>query len=894
MIDTGSATKDETTESENKPIEDDTKDVAPSSQVVEDIRQASETETELDERKEILSKEESSKDLNEEIDKIENSNGVKSDEEDASTKEERSDMIDTGSATTDEASESEKKPMQDDTKFVSPSSELVLENSLQASTESKVDERKEIGTKEESTNYLNEGIDKIETSDEMKSDEEDSSTKEERSDMNDTGSATKVETSESEKKPMQDETKHVARSSQIVEGIRQASETETEFDERKEIGTNEENYKDLNEEIDKIETSNEVKSDEEDASTKEERSDLIDTGSATKDVTSESEKKPLQDDSKHVSTSSQVVEDIRQTFETETEISGSEIKPIGDDTKVVVPLSQVFQENSLETDTGIDFDERKELGTKEGSSKVLNEDKIETSKESKSDGVDASNKEKRTNLIYTASATKDKTSKREKKPIEDDTKDVAPSSQVVEDISQASETETELDERKEIGTTEESTKDLNKEIDKIETSNEVKSDEEDASTKEEGSDKIDTGSATKDEASESEKKPMQDDTKHVAPFSHVVADISQASETETELYERKEIGTKEESTKDLNEEIDKIETSNEVKSDEEYASTKEERSDLIDTGSATKDETSECEVKPNKVDTKYVDPSSQVIQENSLETDTEINVDERKELGTKTESLKVLNEYKIETSNEEKSDGEVCLTKEERNNLIGIVSATTDETSESQMKPTEDDTKYVASSYQEFPSSKEEGRKGSTEATQDGTFSSELKPVDDEKKLTIPGKENDIHERKELDNENESAQESNKELENIGIRTEDAVQRSDEERSFVKEEKIKKGWTLHLLSFSFSSFYIIFFFILFAVLLFYKSGWYEKSSSAISNIHTEKLFNPNTIKSSDGTDSAAEFINEIETKDDSFISNLIEKNDPVVAHLFESFNYTDS
>ncbi|GBO32549.1 hypothetical protein AVEN_175913-1, partial [Araneus ventricosus] len=86
-------------------------------------------------------------------------------------------------------------------------------------------------------------------------------------------------------------------------------------------------------------------------------------------------------------------------------------------------------------------------------------------------------------------------------------------------------------------------------------------------------------------------------------------------------------------------------------------------------------------------------------------------------------------------------------------------------------------------------------------------------------------------------------------------------------------------------------------------LLFYESGWYEKSSSAISNIYAEKLFNPNnfqinnpnkSIKFSDSTDSAAEFINEIATKVDSFISNLNEKNYPVVAHLFESFNYTDS
>ncbi|GBO24522.1 hypothetical protein AVEN_237998-1 [Araneus ventricosus] len=442
MIDTGSATKDEASESEKKPMQDDTKRVAPSSQVFDDIRQASEFETELDERKEIGTKEESSKDLNEGLQKIETSIEMKSDDEDASTKEERSDMNDTGSATTDEAYESEKKPMQDDTKFVSPSSELVLENSLQASTEAKVDERKEIGTKEESTKDLNEGIDKIETSNEVKSDEEDASTKEERSDMIDTGSATKDEASESEKKPMQDDTKRVAPSSQVFDDIRQASETETELDERKEIGTKEESSKDLNEGLQKIETSIEMKSEDEDASTKEKRTNLIYTASATKDKTSEREKKPIEDDTKFVS-----------------------------------PSSELVLENSLQASTEAKVDERKEIGTKEESTKDLNEgiDKIETSSGVKSDKEDASTKEESSDMIDTGSATKDERTESENKPMQDDTKDVAPSSQVVEDISQASETETELDERKEIGTTEESTKDLNKEIDKIETSDESRS-----------------------------------------------------------------------------------------------------------------------------------------------------------------------------------------------------------------------------------------------------------------------------------------------------------------------------------------------------------------------------------------------------------------------------------
>ncbi|GBO24095.1 hypothetical protein AVEN_267235-1, partial [Araneus ventricosus] len=128
-------------------------------------------------------------------------------------------------------------------------------------------------------------------------------------------------------------------------------------------------------------------------------------------------------------------------------------------------------------------------------------------------------------------STKDKASERKRKPIQDDTKHVAFSSQVIEDIRQASETETELDERKEILSKEESSKDLNEELDKIETSNGVKSDEEDASTKEESSDMMDTGPATKEETTESENKPMQDDTKDVAPSSQVLEDISQASET---------------------------------------------------------------------------------------------------------------------------------------------------------------------------------------------------------------------------------------------------------------------------------------------------------------------------------------------------------------------------
>ncbi|GBN32546.1 hypothetical protein AVEN_216023-1, partial [Araneus ventricosus] len=186
--------------------------------------------------------------------------------------------------------------------------------------------------------------------------------------------------------------------------------------------------------------------------------------------------------------------------------------------------------------------------------------------------------------------------------------------------------------------------------------------------------------------SESEIKPIEEDTKIDAPSSQIDTDNGLATDNDSEVGVQKGLGSKEESAKDLTEGQDKIEISNEVKSDIESASTIEERSDGTNTASVTKDEIPESEIKPNENDTEYVDPSSQVIQDNSMGPETEIDADERKELGNRKECPIDLNEDEIETSKEVKSDGESASSEEERSDLIDIASATKDETSASEIK----------------------------------------------------------------------------------------------------------------------------------------------------------------------------------------------------------------
>ncbi|GBM70100.1 hypothetical protein AVEN_161944-1 [Araneus ventricosus] len=525
--------------------------------------------------------------------KIETSIENKSDDEVRLSKEKRSDGKETAEATQDKTSRNPIKPIDDDTNDVDHSSHTVPDNSK----ENEMEESSELDNNKESGQNSNEGGQKIETSYVEKNDEVFRPSEGKRRERKE--SAVRDHENTSCGQIISAEDGSISDDPESVRANSRATDTENDIDERKKLGTKEESTKDLNE--DEIGTSNEVKSDGEvesdveDSSTKEERIDRNKTASVTKD-----------------------------------EISSSEIKPIGDYTKFVDPSSQVIQEINLETDTEIDFDERKELGTKEGTAKDLNEGKIKTSEEAKCDGEDASTIEERIYLIDTASATNDKKSGCEIQAIVDYTTYLPPSSRVCRDHSLETEIETDVHKPKEKGTKKESAQILNEGRDKIETTNEMRSDGEVAATKEERSDLMGISWSTKDETSESEIKPIEDDPQYFAPSSQVVAEDSQATDTEIDVDVRKELGTKKENVNDINEGQDKIGTSKEFKCDGEDASTKEEGSDRNETASVTKDEITSSEVNPFENDTKYVAPSSREFasfKEEGRNGSTEANQD---------------------------------------------------------------------------------------------------------------------------------------------------------------------------------------------------------------------------------------------------------------------------